>query len=228
MFVFPLHRFNPGIFAADVVAKVIDGGTAINGEKTVIQTDGGGRWEGSIGDIDLDDPYEKRLYEAWASHFAGGGRAFLMPVPSIDTAPAPFSGDKIAWPSDISDDDDFYPTSVGFATPWIEARLVGASALRATTVTIEVTRGSRLTPGMRFGAGGNRAYKIERIVSRDGQRATCIISSPLRAALADGSPLNFDWPLVQCTAVVGQNLTPEYSYGYASVSVSFVEDFTDA
>lgn len=226
LFVFPLHRFNPGTFSADVVAKVISGGTALNDEETVIQTDGGGRWEGSLGEIDLDDPDIQRCWEAWTSYMRGGARAFLMPVPLLDIAPAPSSGMAFLDPSNIEADDDDFPTTVGFASPWIEAEIVGDAALRATTITINVTRGSRLKNGMRFGVGGNRSHKIERIIARDGQQATCVISHPLRAAVADGSPLNFDWPLVQCRGVIGQSLSPTFSLSWATVALSFVEDFS--
>lgn len=226
MFILPLHRFNPGTFSADIVGKVISGGTALNGEETVIQTDGGGRWEGVLGDIDLDDPDTQRCWEAWTSHLQGGARPFLMPVPLLDIAPAPSSGAGFLDPSNIEADDDDFPTSVGFASPWIEAEIVGDAALRATTITINVTRGSRLKNGMRFGVGGNRSHKIERITARDGQQATCIISAPLREAVEDGAPLNFDWPLVQCRAVIGQNLSPTFSLSYATVALSFVEDFS--
>ncbi|MEJ7933481.1 hypothetical protein WG907_04315 [Sphingobium sp. AN558] len=227
MLVFPLHHFNPGVLSADVTMRVISGGTAINDVETTIQTDGGGRWEGTLGEIDLDEPFYKRLWEAWSSHLAGGARPFLMPVPSLDTAPAPSAGRGVLWPSDIVTDDEYFPTYARFAKPWIEAETVGVSGSPPSVLTIAITRGSRLTPGMRFGMGGNRAYKIERITDRDGQQATCIISPPCRVEWPDATPLNFDWPLVQCKAVIGQNLRPDYGFGYATTSLAFVEDFTD-
>lgn len=228
MFVFPLHVFNPGSQSADVVEKVVSGGKALNDEETSIATDGGGRWEGSLGDIDLDDPYVRRLWEAWTSHIAGGSRAFLMPVPALDIAPAPVVGLETAWPSDIEADDDWFPTTVGFALPWIVARTVGVSGSPPGLMTIVVERGSRLTPGMRFGIGGNRSHKIQRITSRNGQQATCLISPPNRIAYPSGTPVNFDWPLVQVKGAIGQGLAPQFTDGYATTSLSFVEDFSNA
>lgn len=227
MYIVPAHVFTPDPVQAGIAERVISGGTAINGEETVIQPDGGGRWEITWGEIDLDDRYRQRLWDAWQAEFAGGANRVLVPVLSLDTAPHPIAAGGLMTPSDIVADDDWFPTEVGFSSPYIEAETVGAAPLRATEITINVTRGARLTPGMTFGIGKTRAHKIRRITSVTGQVATCIISPPLRAPVDDATPLNFDWPTVQCRAVIGQNLIPNISLGlHGTISVQFVEDFT--
>ena len=225
MFVFPAHQFNPQGIKADVVPRLIDGGTAINGDTTEIQTDGGGRWEITYSGIILRSPAQIRLWDAWTSYMPG--RVFLVPLVSLLTAPRPASGSHPARPSQIAADDPLFPTDVRYASPYIEAVTVGASILRATQLTINVTRGARIEGGEKCSIGG-RGFKIERVVARTGQQATVAVSPPARAAIAAGSPVTFDWPVVRCKLVMGQDLAPLLAFGRrAEMSISFVEDFTN-
>lgn len=234
MFVFPAHLFNPTSVRAGIMPTVISGGTSISGDETVIQTDGGGRWRIEYSDIDIDDPELERLWDQWVSYLRGGSRAVLVPLISIRTAPRPYVGGDDTDPSDLDWDDDAFPTFVRFASPHIVANLVYYAPLRATTLTIDVKQGSRLRGGEKFSVDG-RAYLIERVISRgditpgDGQRAVCAISPPLRKEIINPAPLNFEWPLVQCRAELGQSLIPDMEMGmYSTVAISFVEDFSDA
>lgn len=228
MFVFPAHLFNPTNVRAGIEPRVISGGTALSGEETVIQTDGGGKWRVEYSEIDLDDPDLERLWDQWVSYLAGGARSVLVPILSLRTAPSPYVGALDADPSNLTYDDEDFPTYVRFASPYIIANIVSAAPLRATTVEIEVTQGARIRGGEKFGVG-RRSHIIERVISRTGQRATCVISTPLREAVTAGTSVNFEWPLVQCRAEVGQSLTPDMEFGqFSTVSISFVEDFTDA
>lgn len=222
--IFPTHRFNPQNIKADVVPTMIDGGTAINGDHTTIQTDGGGRWEITYSGIMLRGPATIRLWDAWTAYMPG--RVFLVPLVSLLTAPRPASGSHPARPSQIAADDPFFPTSVGYASPYIEAVTVGAAALRATQLTINVTRGARIEGGEKCSIGG-RGFKIVRVIARTGQQATVVVSPPARAAIPAGSAVTFDWPVVRCKLVMGQDLAPMLAFGRrAEMSISFVEDFS--
>jgi len=226
MFIFPTHLFNPTAIKADVVPTMISGGTALNGDETVIQTDGGGRWNITYSGIILRTPKMFRKWDAWTSYMAG--RSFMVPLVSLLTAPRPIAGGVQARPSSLAADDDYFPQSVEYAAPYIVAKTAGSSALRATTLTINVTQGSRIEGGEKFSIGG-RGYKIERVTARSDQQATCIISPPLRAAVGHEATVNFDWPVVQCRLVPGQDFAPNLAFGRrAEMSVSFVEDFSDA
>ena len=79
--IFPTHRFNPQIVKADVVPMMIDGGTAINGDQTAIQTDGGGRWEITYSGIALRTPALIRLWDAWTAYMPG--RRFFVPLVNV-------------------------------------------------------------------------------------------------------------------------------------------------
>lgn len=225
MFIFPAHRFNPGIVKAGVASRVIYGGTSLAGDQDVIATDGGGWWEIVYSEIDLDSVELQRLWEMWTSHMAGGVQAFLVPVLSLETAPRPVAGNGLAMPSAIYADDDDFPTEVRFASPYIVAEVGASAALRATTLIIEVTQGARIMGGEKFSIGA-RAYKVERVTARSGLQATCTISPPLRAAVAPGDAVNFEWPAVLCHLVPGQDLNPSMQFGmHGSINVAFQETF---
>lgn len=228
LYIWPAHIFNPTSIKADPVENVITGGAALNGDEDVIATDGGGRWKITFGGIVLRSPKLIRAWDAWTSHMAGGARAFLAPLVSGQTAPRPFAGSGIARPSALHADDDLFATAVGYASPFIVATTVGNAALRATALTINVAQGARLNGGEKFSIG-RRAHKVERVTARAGQQATVIISPPLRQAVAGGSAVNFEWPVVQAKLIPGQDLTPDLAFGRrADMSISFVEDFSDA
>lgn len=227
MRIFPLHLFGPEAISADVVAKVISGGTALSGDEDIIATDGGGRWEGALSGLMLNTPHKTRVWSAWTSYWAGGARAFLMPVYSLNTAPRPMNGPRFMRPSALQVNDPVFPTSAAFASPYITAVTVGSAAIRATELTINITQGAQIQAGMRFSIGA-RAYKVEEVTDLDDLQAECVISPPLRAAVANGTAVNFEWPVVQAHIVPGQNLIPDMQFGRrGAVSVAFVEDFTE-
>ncbi|WP_367347592.1 hypothetical protein [Sphingobium yanoikuyae] len=221
MKIVPAHVWNPDPVRAGVQATVISGGTALDGDETVIQTDGGGRVEISYGEFDLDDPYARRLWDAWQDYFSGGARVVAVPVLALELAPVP-AGTSAT----IGVDDQWFPTSVSFSPPMIIAETVGLAPLRAVTITLDISQGDAPEPGTWFGIG-YRAYKIRRVISVSGSQYEVEFSPPLRDAVADATPVNMDWPVVQCRPVLGQDLIPQISNGqYGSMSVSFVEDFT--
>jgi len=225
-FIFPAHRFNPDPVKADVQVRTIQGGTSLAGETDVIATDGGGRWEITYFDLDLDSPALQRLLASWNSFMAGGAKSFLVPLLSIDTAPRPLSGGEATDPGAFAVDDDRFPLEVGYVTPHIVAEVAADAALRATTLRILVTTGSEIEGGEKFSIG-TRGYKVERVLSRSGMTATCLITPPLRLAVSQGDAVNFDWPVTRCHLVPGQDISPEISLGlYGSIGISFEEDFS--
>lgn len=225
--IFPIHRLTPQTVKADPAPRVISGGVSISGDEDVIETDGGGRWVITFSGISLNHVWREQMWSAWSSYLRGGARAVLVPVYSLRTAPRPIAGHSPMRPSGIVTDDDVFPTSLSFASPYIVARANSLVPLRGTTIHITVEQGARIEPGMKFGHG-LRAYKIERVVSRSGLTAVCIMSPPARAPIPNNALLNFDWPVVQCRAVPGQDLAPEMLWARrGDVSVSFIEDFSD-
>lgn len=220
--IFPTHRFNPQNIKADVVPTMIDGGTAINGDHTAIQTDGGGRWEITYSGIILRTPAIIRLWDAWTAYMPG--RSFWVPLVSLYTGPRPTDGANLLPTSAIYANDPDFPTVVRYAAPHIAATIVAPPSTIPTQMTVNVTQGARLQAGMKGNVGG-RAFKIERILSRSGQQATFSFLPPIRDAIDAGDPVNFDWPMALCKLVLGQDLAPALSFGRsAQMAISFVED----
>ena len=230
MFIFPVHLFNPSNVKANLVSRVITGGESINGEIDAIATDGGGHWVVSMSGVELLSPDQIRAWRAWEDHLEGGVQRVLVPVADVRNAPRPIIGGRLASPSRIlpHSDDPYFPEAIGFATPLIIARIVGARPLRATTVTIFVERGQRLRGGEVFALDhsvkGRRCYRVGRVLSRSGQQATVTIRTPLRQAIPDGMAADFDWPSLVATLVPDTDISPDLQYGRSgTVDIVFRE-----
>jgi len=227
MYIFPVHLFNPASVKAKPRARVIDGGTSLNGDSDAISADGGGRWYIAYSGIELRTPDLDRWWTQWDSYLLGGARAVLVPLLSLRTAPRGIAGGKVKRVSGLYTDDTVYPTVVRYASPEIVAVTVGNVGIRETVATINVTQGARIRGGETFSVG-RRAYVIERVISHSGQVATVVFSPPARAAITNGASVNFEWPVVQAKLAIGQDLGGDFSFNTSTVSISFVEDFSDA
>lgn len=231
MLTFPTHLFNPLSVTMRPVSAVITGGESLAGETDVISTDGGGFWQVAMTGVELIGPDQIRAWRAWEDTLEGGVEKVLVPVADIRQAPLPIVGGRRARPVNLAagSDDPYFPEAVGFPAPIIVARIVGAAALRATTVTLEVLRGSRLRGGEIFAVThptkGRRCYRVRRVLSRDGQRATVSIRMPLREAVTANTPVDFDWPSLVATLDPNADISPAIENGHSSVGITFREAF---
>lgn len=219
MKIFPAHIFNPDSVQARVVQNTISGGVALSGEEDVIATDGGGRWEITYSGIALDTPALLRAWEAWLDHLAGGTVEVLVPALSLETAPRPYLGKFPSQPSALRADDPVFPTQVHFAEPYIVASVGASASLRATQLAINVIRGAPIEGGERFSIDG-RAHRIGRNLGGNLWKT----SPPLREPVSNGTPVNFDWPLLKCRAAPGEDFSAPIEFGrFAEAQIRFVE-----
>lgn len=220
MFYFPAQLFNPKVVQARIVQAAVSGGIALNGEEDTILTDGGGRWSIFYGGIVLNTPAKVRAFEVWNEYLSNGTQECLVPLLSLPTAPRPYLGRRPARPSSLYSDAEVFPTTVEYAEPLIIAETSGSAALRATTLTISMQRGGDIQGGEKFGIG-ERAYRIGARVSGN----TWNIAPPLREAVAAGTAINFDWPVVKCRSQPGEDFSPEFSMGRLAgdASITFLE-----
>jgi hypothetical protein len=231
MLTFPTHLFNPAAIKLRPAGVTVEGGESLSGEVDTIRTDGGGFWVIQMLGIELLTPDLIRAWRAWEDELAGGVTTVLVPIADVRQAPRPLAGSALASPSGLhaATDDPYFPEAVGFATPFIVATS-GPGALRATQVTITVTRGARLKGGEHFAIDhptvGRRVYRVSRVVGRVGQQATVKIRPPLREAIADGTAVDFDWPSFVGKLVPDADISPEIGYGrHAAVDIAFREAF---
>ncbi|WP_294260817.1 hypothetical protein [uncultured Sphingomonas sp.] len=221
--IFPAHLLNPDSVTPRLDRRTISGGVALSGDEDVIATDGGGRVVVEYGDMASDDPAMQRLLNQWDGYLAGGAALCLVPIVSFATAPRVWHGNAPRPSFAIAANDPVFPTSVAFQVRTIAAVNVGATALRATTISIRVDAGSPIVGGEWFGTG-ERVHSIVRVVSRSGSTAVCQIRPPLRAALPDGAPLEFEWPVVKARVTPGASLVPQLAYGmFGDVGAVFRE-----
>ena len=237
MLTFPTHLFNPIRTVLKPTGITISGGESLSGEVDTIRTDGGGYWLIHMLGIELLTDDLVRAWRAWESTLEGGVTKVLVPIADVRHAPRPVTGGVLSRPSQLKDNDPadpYFPESVGFATPWIEASVLAFTAeLRATEMWIEVTRGARLKGGEHFAVdhptAGRRVYRVVRVLERHpdiDQAARVAIRPPLREATGDGTALDFDWPSVVATLLPEADISPELLYGRSgTVDITFREAF---
>lgn len=219
LYIFPVHYLNPAEVNARPVQQVISGGVSIAGEEDVIATDGGGRWRVDFTGISLRTAFQQRLWSAWAGFLGGGINECLVPTLSLATGPRPQAWDKAVRVTKLTWDDPIWPTSVAYARPTMIAKFLANAPLRSTSVQIELTSAGKIEGGEKFSVG-DYAYRIIRRTGTD----TYQIEPPLREQVYTNQPVEFNWPVVKCRLVPGQDMEGAIRMGrFSDVSISFVE-----
>lgn len=227
---FPIHLWNPSGIRCRIAGQAVQSPPSLSGVSQVLRTDGGGFWVVEYTGITLNSANKLRGWRAWEAQLDGGATRVIAPVPDLFLAPRPVAGSGYALPSGLvsTSDDEYFPEAIAFATPLIIAS-AEAAALRATQITLTVEQGSRVKGGQFFSidhpGAGRRMYQTSRVLSRDGQTATVEIRPPLRQAITDDTPLDFDWPGFEAIKVPDVEMTADIRIGkYASdLSVTFRE-----
>lgn len=233
MLTFPVHLFNPASIQLRPAGATITGGESLAGETDTIRTDGGGYWHAQMVGIELLSPDQIRAWRVWEDLLENGTTKVLVPVPDLRQAPRPIAGGRPSRPSNLADgsDDPYFPEAVAFAAPWIVAATVDENRpLRATDITIEVTRGARLRGGEIFAidhaGAGRRVYRVGRVLERDEQTAKVTVRPPLREAVDIGTAVDFDWPSFVGKLVAEADISPDIRYGtHSTVDILFTEAF---
>jgi hypothetical protein len=221
MHIFPVHIFNPSSIRTAVRQRVLSGGQSLDGNETVIATDGGGIWDITYSGIQLRNPQQSRLWDAWAGYLAGGVTECLVPLVSLATAPRGFTGRHVGSVPSLFVDNDEWPQVMRYASPLIVASVGANAALRATVLNVVMTTGAEIKGGEKLSIG-NRAYKIIRPLGGGNFQ----IEPPLREAVTLGAPVIFDWPMVKCKMRVGDDPIASMIRGQFSdgvVEINFVE-----
>ncbi len=181
-------------------------------------------------------PREQAWWEAWATYLDGGVNEFVMPIPSLRTAPRPTVGGvpalpgSLAVPFDVADDP--FAQSPGFGAPMMLATFEANAALRATTVVIEMDLGGRLHGGERFAVNhstwGWRLYRIGLVTRVDAAHYSCKIRPPLRQAVLANDVIEFDVPrcVMRLDPANAGDMGPGSAFGdFDQVSAGFRESF---
>lgn len=222
LFVFPAHVFNPSEVNARPVQQVISGGVSLSGVEDVIATDGGGRWRVDFSGISLRTPHQQRVWSAWAGHLAGGSVECLVPLLTQATGPRPQAWDRPVRVTGLIWDDPTFPTFVRYSLPRMVAHLGASAPLRATTLNVVLDSAGKIEGGEKFSIGA-QACRIIRKTGPD----TYLVDPPLREAVTAGAAVEFNWPVLKCRLVPGQDLESAIRQGrFSEASISFVESPT--
>lgn len=224
MYVWPTRFFLPESFPTpQIVGRTISGGVSPAGLEQVGRTDGGGHWRVDMLGVALRGHEALMAYDAWYALLDGGVTQVVVPKSMGRRAPAPLG---VAVPEQFVADP--FPLTVADYVPAgpIVATVVGAAALRATQMVIDVADGRQLRGGEHFAirhAGkGWRRYVVAEVVSRAGTQHTVRFRTPLREATADGAAIDFNGPA--CVMRVADMTAPE-NIRFGKVNISFVESF---
>lgn len=224
MKVFPTCLFAPNGTEADIERRTISGGVALDGDETIIATDGGGRVFLEMSDFYLDDVPVALAWSAISAWMDGGVRPIIVPFCDARHQPI-YDLDGVPH----SDGTTFSDESL-YDTASCTAELSEDAALRATTIQVALTTLGRALlggewlsidhPSMRW-----RAYRIAEIIAQDDASAILSIRPPLREAVSAGTLIDFDDP--RCVMRLSGDMRAPRSMGYAEGSaLRFIEDFT--
>lgn len=216
---FPTCQFSFASREITVRANVISGGVALNGEESIIVTDGGGRWVAEYQDAPLNTREKVMSWRAQRALLNGGTRPVIFPI--CDARHQPVAG-KVRVPhSDGTSFDDDTLYSGGDCSVFAAS----SEPLGRTWMTINpVALGKPLIGGEKFSIDHptwrDRLYEIYFI------EGDFIKFRPrLREAVPAGTELNFSNP--RCVMrLSGEMPAPLSGPRFASGSITLVEDMT--
>jgi len=216
-----------------VVGSEVDGGTSLSGIQDVVETSGGGYWQGDWSEADFGGRSEDERAEtlAWRAANAGlaGGRRVI--VPFCDRWHQPILGGTTVPHSDgtpFSDGSEY--VSSGSPAGVIAVINGQIGGLNATILDIAITSERPLIGGERFGYIGangwdDRAAEIGTVEPIEGGYRISFIP-PIRGGIVPGDRLDFDNP--RCVMRRSSEPTNALSMGlWSSASITMVEDMRD-
>lgn len=232
MDVFPVHLFNPTTIKPKLSRRIMTGGESLAGDTDVIAVDGGGRWEITFDGIELLSDDQVGAWNAWDMHLGGGGVNCIVPIALPRQAPLAFVGEPFPQLTGLhpEDDDPYFPNVAGRSVTAAAGVTTASAALRATQITINVTKGRRLRGGEPFtivhSTMGERLYRVKRVLSTSDQTSVVQIEPPLRQSITSGKTIEFDWPRFVARLAPNLDISPSFSGGGADpVSATFIESF---
>jgi hypothetical protein len=215
-----------------VIGSQIDGGTSLSGIQDVVETGGGGYWQGDWSDGTFGGRSEERRAEtlAWRAVNAGLGGSRRVVVPFCDRWHQPVL-DRVSVPhSDGTPFSDGTEYESGVASSTVLAVVNGQTGgLNCTILDIAITSERALIGGERFThvhpIWRERAYEISGIEDIPGGKRISFIP-PIRGGIKAGDPLDFDDP--RCVMRRVSEPTNALNMGvFASASITMVEDMRD-
>lgn len=217
----------------EIAGMVVGGGQTGSGVMPVTRLDGGGLWKATLSEVVLRTTNHRRTWRALSAIAEGGVQPIIVPVSEIVDAPWPVvAGETIMSFDQVPHSDDaLFSDDSGYQSGVIEAVGVGAVALRATSMTMEIIAGGDLGGGEYFAIDHAdlrwRLYRIRTAIDNGDGTWDVTFRPPLRAAIEDGVHIEFDQPKCVMRLASSDSMDAVLSRPvfYGRVSVSFIEAF---
>jgi hypothetical protein len=225
MLVFPTRLFNPTSLRVRPIGAAASGGRSMAGIEQLGALSGGGLWSITFGEVNL---WAREKFMAWRALEAAldsGATPILVPLGDRRHAPVTSPPVSLAF-----DDDALWDDGSGWTASEVTATTTADAALRATSLTFAFAGPVDLVGGeflsvLHAGGLGWRLYQIVRLTDNGGGSYTAVIRTPLRAAVASGTPLNFEAPRCVCRLDGDPGTVLDMLRFGAGGPVSFVETF---
>lgn len=195
MLVFPVRLFAPqSMTPPRLIGAAASGGVSMGGVTQLGVLHGGGFWEIAFGEVSLWTRETMLAWRALEAALDNGATPVIVPLGDRKHQPVTSPPSSLAF-----DDDSIWDDGTSWMAAEVSCDLDGDHDLRATTLAIEYEGDVPLVGGEYFSIlhaeVGWRLYQVIR-VSEDGESLT--IRPPLRRAVTDGTPLNFEAPRCVC------------------------------
>ncbi|MGB3486684.1 MAG: hypothetical protein WBA37_11830 [Xanthobacteraceae bacterium] len=193
----PLLKPSGGGFAPFI--KTLGGGPALNSDWEQVVPQQAQRWRANVR---LSVNTTEQIFALREMIFGLEGRANTIAVPAFDRARSPWAVDQ--WGRTLGPkfmrrqtlDGTPFADPANFVDSLITARVDLDTALRASQVIVNITKGGAPTVGMYFSIG-TRLHMIKKIDGVDGKRYALNIWPLLRADVVRGTPVNFTSPVCE-------------------------------
>jgi hypothetical protein len=197
------------------VGSVTDGGASLSGINDPIESDGGGYWRADFTNGTARTREQGLAWRAITEGLDNGATAINVLI--CERLFQPVNAFVTVTHSDgtpFSDDSEYASSGADYTA--------ASAALRATTLTIAGDSEQALLGGELFSIQhATWGWRLYRVIKINGNAIT--IRPPLREAIDDATPLEFDRP--RCQMRLAQVTSNPTSQGrYTSCSLSFVED----
>lgn len=161
----------PGAITVELVADTAGGDRSLTNKRQFVQADAG-FWRIVLHRLRIRSNDEVLAHRTREVLFNGRSGTALIPVYDRKRAPIPPGGAPI----------------VATADDPIVANAVAAN--------IKVTTGAALEPGMQFSTAAGRMYRLRTVGTPVGNVYPVTFRPPVREAIADNAPLEFDYPVL--------------------------------
>lgn len=235
LFHFPINILWEAQVSWEITSQMVGSGQTASGVSPTTRIDGGGAWKLTLSEVNLLWADARRTWRSLSAICDGGSNPIVVPMRDIPDVPYPTSGGVLLTRyDDINHTDDVpFASGVGYQVGTVDASLVGAALLNATSLTIAISGPG--TPGtLRGGEHFSinhpvlryRMYRIRTVKDNGDGTWNVTIRPPLRANTPDGTLLDFATPKCVMRLASGKEMDAAFEPMWISrPTASFIEAF---